>query len=78
MKINLNFIEACSLLEKNETTSVELIKTYLNNIKEATELNCFNTISEEQALDHSNLHHYLFVSQALDHLQHSTPFQFLE
>ena len=51
MKINLNFIEACSLLEKNETTSVELTKIYLKNIKEAKELNCFNTISADQALD---------------------------
>ena len=51
MKINLNFIEACSLLEKNETTSVALTKIYLKNIKEAKELNCFNTISADQALD---------------------------
>ncbi len=51
MKRNLNFIEASSLLEAKETTSVELIKIYLENIKEAEELNCFNTISAEQALD---------------------------
>ena len=51
MKRNLNFIEASSLLEANETTSVELTKIYLDNIKEAEELNCFNTITAEQALD---------------------------
>ena len=51
MKRNLNFIEASSLLEANETTSVDLTKTYLENIKEAEELNCFNTITADQALD---------------------------
>ena len=51
MKRNLNFIEAGSLLETNETTSVDLTKIYLEKIKEADELNCFNTVSAEQALD---------------------------
>ena len=51
MKRNLNFIEAGSLLETNETTSVDLTKLYLEKIKEADELNCFNTVSAEQALD---------------------------
>ena len=49
MKRNLNFIEAGSLLETNETTSVDLTKIYLEKIKEADELNCFNTVSAEQA-----------------------------
>ena len=51
MKRNLNFIEAGSLLETNETTSVDLTKIYLEKIKEAEKLNCFNTVSAEQALD---------------------------
>ena len=32
MKRNLNFIEAGSLLETNETTSVDLTKIYLEKI----------------------------------------------
>ena len=56
MKRNLNFIEAGSLLETNETTSVDLTKIYLEKIKEAEKLNCFNTVSAEQALDLSLIH----------------------
>ena len=44
LKSNLNFIEAGSLLETNETTSVDLTKIYLEKIKEAEKLNCFNTV----------------------------------
>ena len=48
MKRNLNFIEASSLLEANETTSVDLTKIYLEKIKEADELNCFNTVQQSK------------------------------
>ena len=50
MKANLNFIEASHLLEKNETSSVELTKKYLENIKDGKQLNCFNTVSKNEAL----------------------------
>ena len=50
MKTSLNFIEASNLLEKNETSSVELTKKYLENIKNGERLNCYNTVSADQVL----------------------------
>ena len=50
MKAGLNLIEASELLADNETSSVELTKIYLDNINKGEELNCYNTVSSEEAL----------------------------
>ena len=50
MKAGLNLIEASELLANNETSSVELTNIYLDNIKKGEELNCYNTVSYEEAL----------------------------
>ena len=50
MKAGLNLIEASELLANNETSSVELTKIYLDNINKSEELNCYNTVSSEEAL----------------------------
>jgi len=50
MKAGLNLIEASELLANNETSSVELTKIYLDNINKGEELNCYNTVSSEEAL----------------------------
>ena len=50
MKAGLNLIEASELLANNETSSAELTKIYLDNINKGKELNCYNTVSSEEAL----------------------------
>ena len=50
MKVGLNLIEASELLAKNEVSSTELTKIYLDNIKKGEKLNCYNTVSSEEAL----------------------------
>ena len=50
MKAGLNLIEASELLVNNETSSVELTQIYLDNINKGEELNCYNTVSSEEAL----------------------------
>ena len=50
MKAGLNLIEASELLANNETSSVELTQIYLDNINKGEELNCYNTVSSEEAL----------------------------
>ena len=51
MKAGLNLIEASTLLANNETSSVELTKIYLDNINKGQVLNCYNTVSSEEALN---------------------------
>ena len=50
MKIDLNLLDARDLLLKNEISSLELTKIYLDNIKKGEELNCYNIVATEHAL----------------------------
>ena len=55
MEKNFNFIEASSLLKNKEITSKELVTSYLKRIELGSELNCYNTISADEAMKEAKL-----------------------
>ena len=51
MKKNLNILEASNLLKNHEITSTQIVENYLTNISSGSELNCYNLVSSDSALE---------------------------
>ena len=51
MKKNLNILEASTLLKNHEITSTQIVENYLTNISSGSELNCYNLVSSDSALE---------------------------